>query len=296
MSRKRRPIAVQRPRQRRQPARVPWWKRPLVWVGGLATAIAAGTAGAFGTGFGQDLFSETVGQHTTAASIASPFNILTTWPTVHGCDSATEVAVFPGGPSPVALKISPYADLRVVLTRDGAAAFGTGYLYLTFTVVGNSVAQIVNIRPLFYLVDSRRPGWVYNPQGGCGGTYGRVFALNLDKRTLVDEGIQGSSVFHQPRDPKPIADPLGSSFHVSQNDPAQILIEATACKAYYEWGLQITYVIGNREFVKIVGTQNDPFRSVGNLTRGVPMYSLAAGASVKGAGTVRQPYGCQVLS
>jgi hypothetical protein len=40
-----------------------WWKRPLVWIVGVATALVIAAATAFGTGVGQDLFRMTLGSH-----------------------------------------------------------------------------------------------------------------------------------------------------------------------------------------------------------------------------------------
>lgn len=61
VSRKRRSATVKRAngqqRKPQSPAKAPWWKHPLVWLGGLATLLAGGAATAFGTGIGDSLFS-----------------------------------------------------------------------------------------------------------------------------------------------------------------------------------------------------------------------------------------------
>lgn len=205
---------------------------------------------------------------------ASSLSIHTTWPTTHGCDPVTEIAFFPGGPNPGSVKLSNTSDDRVTLTAEGkAVAFDKGHLYITFTVADNSVVQISNIRPVFYGVDSRRPAWIYYPEGGCGGTYGRIFALNLDKRTFTDEGIQGSKVFAAAGDPPPSANELGPSFHVSKSDPAEIEVNATGCNAFYKWGIQIAYVIGNHQYSKTIGSKAEPLL-VSGIRRGVvPLYT-----------------------
>ena len=52
-----------------------WWKQPVVWIGGLVTALAAAAAAAFGTGLGTSLFSaahNTTGGAATAAVTGPP--------------------------------------------------------------------------------------------------------------------------------------------------------------------------------------------------------------------------------
>jgi len=39
------------------------WKRPVIWIGGILTALVVAAATAFGSGVGHDLFSATVGHH-----------------------------------------------------------------------------------------------------------------------------------------------------------------------------------------------------------------------------------------
>ncbi len=53
----------QRRRQPQQSPRTPWWKRPLVWVGGVIGAVVLAIATAFGTGVGNDLYSAMFGRH-----------------------------------------------------------------------------------------------------------------------------------------------------------------------------------------------------------------------------------------
>jgi hypothetical protein len=204
---------------------------------------------------------------------AGRLSIHTMWPVAPGCYPATEVAVFPGGPRPpVGGPVNP--DPRNELAEHGGAAFGQGFVTLTLTTTGNAVAQIVSIHPVFYRIGSRRPTWVYQAEGGCGETYSRIFALNLDKRTFTDQGLRGnpSALTGTAR---PLAASLGHSFHISPSAPAQITVVATACHAYYEWGLQITYVVGGHEVTKDIGTKTDPLRSVGALSASPATYGGA---------------------
>jgi len=183
--------------------------------------------------------------------------------------------LFSGGPNPAAIRTSPDVDVRTALVRQGAA-FESDWLDLTFTVTGNGIAQIVNIRPVFYFKGERQLAWVYEPEGGCGGTYGRVFSLDLGNRTMKDLGVMGSPYMLPPGSAKPPASVIGESFHVSSSDPASIIVNAYSCTAdYYEWGLQVTYIIGAREYSTFAGSPGDPFRLTGRPAYVIPAYTEA---------------------
>lgn len=62
MSGKRRPTSHRRSQSRSR--RAPWWRSPLLWIGSVVSALVIAIATAFGTGFGQDLWSSTFGHHT----------------------------------------------------------------------------------------------------------------------------------------------------------------------------------------------------------------------------------------
>jgi hypothetical protein len=229
--------------------------------------------------------------HSTDASPASSgsLGITSQWPESAGCPSAS-VAVFPNGPQPSLVKASMLTNELAHLAAKGGAAFDSGDLTLTFTVAGNAVAQIVNLRPIIYRVGARKPAWIDYSPGQCGGTYGRIFALDLDDRTLTDEGVVkfGSASSSAP------TSPIGSGFHVSQSDPAQIQVIATGCSGYYEWGVQVSYVIGTHQFVRLVGTPENPFRVVSALGQSLPLYwPLSAGSKLSRIGTVEPGAGCQ---
>ncbi len=58
MARKRRAPQKKRPQQPRRPVRTSWWNRPVLWLWSIVAAGVLAIATAFGTGFGQRLFSE----------------------------------------------------------------------------------------------------------------------------------------------------------------------------------------------------------------------------------------------
>jgi len=72
MSRKHRPTSSPRRQGQRPPVKVPWWNRPLVWVGGVLSALALGIAGTFGSGLGQKLLTTIFGGGSSSTSAPPP--------------------------------------------------------------------------------------------------------------------------------------------------------------------------------------------------------------------------------
>lgn len=209
------------------------------------------------------------------------------WPTAVDCDGATETAVLTGGPSPGGFKVSRDTDLREEMVESGGAAFGMGFLTLLLTTSGpDDVAQILEIVPLIHSRDLAAPAWVYRPEGGCGDVMDRVFDLDLDvdRPFLKDGGAPGNT-----GDPKVRGAALGHTFTVSSSDPARVVIIASACKSSAEWSLRIRYQMGGEVKELLVGSANDPFRTV---TGRAPTYAIDY-ASLEGEGgedkIVRRP-------
>lgn len=255
--------------------------RPF-WAGIGALAAVAGVLAAI-------LISTLGHSPSSPATSSGTLGITSEWPEGPGCPS-TSVAVFANGPQPTSVQPSMDTNELAYLAAKGGAAFNSGDLTLTFTVAGNAVAQIVNLRPIVYSVGTRRPAWIDYSPGQCGGTYGRIFALDLDHRTLTDQGVVkfGSATANAP------TSPIGSGFHVSQNDPAQITIVATGCAGYYEWGVQVTYVIGTHQFVGVIGTPEKPFRVVSALGQSLPLYwPRFSDSKLSRIGTFEPTAGCQ---
>lgn len=78
MSRKYRPTSSQRRQGQRPPAKVPWWNRPFVWVGGVLSALAIGTAGTFGSGLGKSLAPKVGLTHASTSAPASGYKYCAT--------------------------------------------------------------------------------------------------------------------------------------------------------------------------------------------------------------------------
>lgn len=102
--------------------------------------------------------------------------------------------------------------------------------------------------------------------GGCGDSYQRVINvdldldLDLDKRKYIDAGIRSGG----PTAPPGVRSaPFGPKLHVTHEDPAVIVVNASACSGYHEWGVQITYATGGKTYTKVIGDSTHPFRTVG---------------------------------
>ena len=158
------------------------------------------------------------------------------------------------------------------MVENGGASFGIGHLYLEMTVVDDSTVQIIEIKPLFFNATPLLPSWAYTPQGGCGDSYSRTFGLDLDRQTLVDMGLPSDAPDAVPSTAR--SEPLGPSFHVSRDEPAEIRLDVFSCNAsYYEWGVRIKYVAEGRTFTKDIGSSATPFRSIGSGDKRVPAYT-----------------------
>jgi hypothetical protein len=109
------------------------------------------------------------------------------------------------------------------------------------------------------------PDWIFQVQGGCGEGYERVFSLELDKPrpALRDAGLVGEPAAATTTPPR---EPLGSTFTVSNADPAHIRVEAHGCERSYDWGVRIEYIIGGKRRTYQVGSADNPFRSIGRTS------------------------------
>ncbi|WP_330330827.1 hypothetical protein OHS33_14575 [Streptomyces sp. NBC_00536] len=190
------------------------------------------------------------------AADKGPLYLTSSWPTFPECDGSTSVAMPAGGPAVNSFQ-SQDVDFRKNVTAKGGATWGDGHLYLTLSAQEGKTVIVQDIRPSTPRpTPIGPPAWIALTQGGCGDTYGRVFAYDLDKASLVDKGVIGNPVMAE-KTAK--ANPLGSSFTVSAADPATIRVDVTACQGNYAWGLLVDYVYAGRTYREQVG----PFRSMG---------------------------------
>jgi len=196
----------------------------------------------------------------TPSSQLEPLSIVTSWPRYRGCDAATQTAFpdsVPAGQPGDGGAANP--DLRDNILNNGGAAWVQGHLTMTMTGIGDAVVAITNLKQLVYKKTDSAPAWLYVPLGGCGDVYERLFALNLDNGSFRDMGIQGEARTGV----APPSEALGPAFTVSRADPALIVVDVLSCHGYYEWGLEVTYVVEGSQRVKVIGTPTQPLRSWG---------------------------------
>ncbi|MFI8234884.1 hypothetical protein ACIGDI_39420 [Streptomyces sp. NPDC085900] len=204
-----------------------------------------------------------------------PLRLTARWPTYAICDGATSVAMPSGGPDLSTFKLTDQR-FRSDITSNKGAAWGAGHLYIDLSTDDGKKIQIDDIAPTTRAPKPiGPPAWVAVTGGGCGETYGRVFDYNLDTAHFADKGVVGQ---RSSEDSPAPTNPLGPGFTVSADDPATVLVNATACRGNYEWSLRITYTSGNTTHHKVVG----PFRSMGKAGKNTVGYELPPGAADPG--------------
>ncbi|NUT35268.1 MAG: hypothetical protein HOV79_19615 [Hamadaea sp.] len=250
-----------RRRSSREP--LPLWGKVLAAAGALGLL----TWGALANPLGQKIADRIFPQETGAAP--APVAFTKTWPLARNCDAATTVAVLRNGPKPDQVR-SPVD--RNELVGSGSAVFGNGWLYITISVTDDRVISVTDVRPVIFRKGPAEASWIYEPQGGCGDQYSRLFELDLDGPLLKDLGVQGPEELAPPGVRVP-AQPVGQAFTVSKSDPAEIVVTARGCRAYYEWGIQISYVADGHQLTYDIGSAANPFRSIGVLGQKAPVYA-----------------------
>ncbi|QNE18695.1 hypothetical protein F1D05_13225 [Kribbella qitaiheensis] len=202
----------------------------------------------------------------------------TTWPVSLGCDGGTTVAAMQHDVAPERVRRDPLKDIRVLLTKQHAAAYGRANLSVSLTAKVGTVVQIDNLKPIFYRDKKQvQPKWVYDPMGGCGGSYARIFALNLDTHGWKDLGVVNNDGESVPATKNISAAQLGPRFHVSHDQPAVIVVQSHVCAGYHECGVELTYSTGGHTYKRILGTSSAPFRSAGAPIQETPVWTFMDG-------------------
>ena len=267
-----------------------WW----AGVSGLAALIAIAIA--VPPLLHKDKQPSDGGTTTPAALSSDSLHVAQTWPTMSGCDGATEVAVLRDGPEAESVRLNPSVDVRELLTGQGAASFGSGHLYVSLSADERATVQILSIRPLFFASREADVAWVYDPQGGCGGEdVERVISLDLEHRRYTDRGTLSNETPATPEAGSPArSEPFGPAFVVEAGRPALVRVDAEACTGYYEWGLQIKYQVGGKIYTQDLGSPSKPYRSVGSLSEAKPGYSIEMNPeqSLRAIEPIQRPIGC----
>ncbi len=155
--------------------------------------------------------------------------------------------------------------------------------------------EIVNLRPVIFRRTNTQPMWIWSPEGGCGDSYNRVFRLDLDEPSMEDMGLQGPEEMRDTEEPPPAGGELGTTFHVTRDDPAMVEIWAEACAGTYEWGLDVVSVVRGEQRVTRLGTAEEPYRTIGVLSEPAPAYGwdLDNLEAIKRTGEQDRPYSCE---
>lgn len=219
----------------------------------------------------------------TAASGSGPLLVSASWPLTRGCDGGTAIAMVNGGPA--IRTFAENGDERQQMINAGGGVWLRGDLYLDLSAKPHTSLRILNIRPVIDKIRLSPPTWIYDPGGGCGGPTGRNFTLNLDKPTLIDEGLEipdgGTAPARYMR-----TDPIGPEFVVSAAQPATLRFDVSGCKANYQWKIEITYSVDGDPATHTYVT--DVYRTLG-LADDTTMYTLGASGSYITTGSINGP-------
>ncbi|HEX6682252.1 MAG TPA: hypothetical protein VF062_05630 [Candidatus Limnocylindrales bacterium] len=189
--------------------------------------------------------------------------VATKWP--HGECGGEVAAALPGSPKP-----ESFAG-KVDFALQGYPMLGNSTLTLDLSGRGEDVVQVTDLRPVIFKRLEVKPEWAMARPSGCGDTYERLFSVDLDRETIQDRGLVG---FPDGPD-KPRGDRLGPTFHVSDKDPAHLIIIARTCRGYVEWGLDIEYLDDGERKVHRVASPDSPLRNVGG--QAIPAYRWDGG-------------------
>ena len=265
MSSKRRTTSPQRRRNQSPLAKAPWWKRPLVWVGGVLSALALGAAGAFGAGLGQSLFSTTAGQHPTVSDMttspsaaplpttstsASGLDVLSSTFYVGAVDTffVTKNAFQPTGQIAAALLNTPSAAWLPIFHNAGAINQRRTVLRLVFTGESPQGVRILNISPIIL---KRAAPWhgdlfAFGAQGEAPTV--RV-SLDLDSAfPTVMDSVTGQPYFEE------------KTITLQRGEQEVAIIRVTATRGFVAYALRIDYLVGTNQRDVIIEDHGQPFK------------------------------------
>jgi hypothetical protein len=170
-----------------QPARLQpsspmkWWRQPLVWVGGVFTALIVAIATAFGTGVGNDLLSAATSRHApTHYSPAIPVKIeqVTPFSTAPNFSFVVPRPLVIGGAQLAGLNSDNESDIDKFEIAEKAVPTGEGFT--SVTVMGNAskTVTITGMQVIKQCGTPLRGTFFYNPPAGGAPTIGLGFDLD----------------------------------------------------------------------------------------------------------------------
>lgn len=278
MSRKRRSGTAKRTTNRQQPpTRSPWWKRPLVWVGGVATALAVGAAAAFGTGLGQSLFSAVQDTHgSTSAGVVSGPPVVIDSVRADSGDRSDFSYVFP----PRLILSFPQLESLNRLTPDdpqydswftSRGGVVPSPAVLKLVVEGNRPhpVLIIDIGIIDHCTAALNGTLFSNgANGGSVGDLGVRFDLNLARPVPVN-GSVGGSYF------------TAHSISLQKSEQAIFQVVSNSSR-YCQYRITLTVVDGTKTLTEVVSDNGRPFKVSGRLPES-QYKALYVGGTMPGA-------------
>jgi hypothetical protein len=296
MSRKRRSTSARPRPAKRPPVKVPWWKRPLVWVGSVLSALALGVAGAFGSGLGQSLFSTAAGQQPSQSDTAASPDAAALPPTstsASGLDIQSSTFWLPGvntffvtkntfqptGQVAATLTNAPSIAYLSIFRNAGAVNQSRTVLRLIFTGESRQGIRILNITPIILMRAAPWHGDLFEfPLQGVAPTLNTD--LDLDGTfPAVKKSATGQPYFEE------------NTITLRQGEQQVVIMQVDASRGFVAYKLQVDYLVGTQQRDAVISDHGQPFElSAANCIRkNFESYGLVFAGIVANLSSARLP-------
>lgn len=202
-----------------------------------------------------------------------PLQVATqSWPADPGCDFTTSVAMPVGGPAATSIEYTFQEDPRASVIKRGGASWELGALTFTLTSQRATV-HLVAVEPVILSrEDNPDIDWILTRTRGCGPGTGHYLRLNLDTSRLYKIVDGKEYPEHSPK-----GGPGVRGVTITPESPLFVRMQVTSCAArMYTWFLRIRYVSDGQPGVLQIGSEKEPFRSVGGI-EGIPIFDISSG-------------------
>lgn len=246
--------------ERAADAKLPFWQRPLVWIGSIFAAMAAGAAGTFGTGLASFLFSPASSPHPIQGppvriEAVGPMQIFHDYTYVLPYRLVLTSGQLGEMNSRIAVSSDAYQNWFV--SRGGVQA-GMGYIPLT--IVSN-YSSPVTIRELDIVKQCQEPltgGTLFQNSAGAGPF--PIPAIDFD----LDQGV---SIGQYGPPPGPGYPSPGGNFFAKEaitlsprETPQTLNIFVSATRKYCTFSFQMHVITDKGETVESITDKGRPFR------------------------------------
>jgi hypothetical protein len=260
------------------------------------SALALGTAGAFGSGLGQSLFSTTVGQHpsgsemttspsgsplSTTSTSASGLDVLSSTFYVPGVDTffVTNRTFQPAGQVAATLVNAPSPAYLSIFRNAGAVNQAQTVLRLVFTGESRQGIRILNITPI---IRKRAAPWhgdlfMFPPQGEAPTVR---TSLDLDNTfPTVKDSATGQPYFE------------GKTITLQQGEQEVVIMQVTANRGFVAYALRVDYLVGTQQRDIIINDHGQPFElsAVNCVRKNFESYGLVFAGRVASLSEARLP-------